>query len=72
MWAVGWLLSWVSAAAAAQAKYGRLHAGHPQASEEAPPTLEDIRVRVAGAKQLTVRDVWGLMLTTVPGGSATR
>ena len=50
-----------------QEKYGRLHPGHPQASQEQPPTLDEVKARVSGAKQLTVRDVWGLMLTTVPG-----
>ena len=57
----------LTAAQGAQAKYRDLHPGHPQASREHPPTLEEARARVHAAKQLTVRDVWGLMLTTVPG-----
>ena len=52
---------------AAQVKYNRLNPESRQASPHQPPTLEEVNSRVAAAKKLTVRDVWGLMLTTVPG-----
>ena len=50
-----------------QAKYNHLTPESRQASPQVPPTLEEVNSRVAAAKKLTVRDVWGLMLTTVPG-----
>ena len=34
---------------------------------EAPPTLAAFRARAAQDKQITVRDVWGLMLHSVKG-----
>ena len=52
-----------------QAKYDHLTPESRQAGPLQPPTLEDVNARVSAAKKLTVRDVWGLMLTTVPGVS---
>ena len=53
-----------------QEKYGNLTPGSRQASSQQPPTLDEVNERVSAAKKLTVRDVWGLMLTTVPGSLA--
>ena len=50
-----------------QAKYGSLQQGHPGVSSDPLPTLDQVKASVSAAKQLTVRDVWGLMLTCVPG-----
>ncbi len=54
-----------------QAKLGPLTADHPAVmsggAAEPLPTWSEFRARVSAAKQLTVRDVWGLMLTSVPG-----
>ena len=54
-----------------QAKLGPLTADHPAVESggvaEPLPTWSEFRARVSAAKQLTVRDVWGLMLTSVPG-----
>ena len=52
---------------AGQAKYGSLspESRSVQRGEE-PPTYNQLQQRMAEAKKLRVRDVWGLMLTTVP------
>ncbi|KAK9831459.1 hypothetical protein WJX81_007468 [Elliptochloris bilobata] len=54
-----------------QAKYGPLTADHPAVERagaaEPLPTWAQFSARVAAAKKLTVRDVWGLMLTSLPG-----
>ena len=56
---------------AAQAKYGPLTADHPAVERgraaEPLPTWAQFSARAVAAKKLTVRDVWGLMLTSLPG-----
>lgn len=54
-----------------QAKFGPLTADHPAVARvgtaEPLPTWPEFSARVNAAKKLTVRDVWGLMLTSLPG-----
>lgn len=52
-----------------QAKYGPLTSTSAgvQRSEDALPTFEELQARVQANMKLTVRDVWGLMLTALPG-----
>lgn len=52
-----------------QAKYGPLTSASPgvQRDGEALPTFQELRQRVSANMKITVRDVWGLMLTALPG-----
>lgn len=49
-----------------QAQYSPMKA---EADGEAPPTLAAFSARAAQDKQITVRDVWGLMLHSVKGAA---
>lgn len=55
-----------------QAKYGPLTSASPgvQRGGEPLPTFAQLCARVAASKKITVRDVWGLMLTAQPGAGA--
>eukprot|EP00884_Botryococcus_braunii_P016429 jgi/Botrbrau1/346/Bobra.110_2s0005.1 len=52
-----------------KAKYGPLHSGHEQVARGGArlPTFQEFQHACVVAKELTVRDVWGLMLTAVDG-----
>ena len=52
-----------------QAKYGPLTSTYPgvQRGGEPLPTFAQLSQRVNANKKVTVRDVWGLMLTALPG-----
>lgn len=52
-----------------QDKYGSLTPESPsvqQGQADPLPTWSDLQHRIALARKLTVRDAWGLMLSTVP------
>ena len=53
-----------------QALYGPLTSTSPgvQREGEQLPTFEQLAQRVQANMKITVRDVWGLMLTALPGG----
>lgn len=52
-----------------QAKYGPLTSTSPgvQRGGEPLPTFQELCARVNANMKITVRDVWGLMLTALPG-----
>jgi len=52
-----------------QAMYGPLTSTSPsvQRQGEQLPTFEQLAQRVQANMKITVRDVWGLMLTALPG-----
>lgn len=54
---------------AAQAMYGPLTSTSPTVQKEGEqlPTFEQLAQRVQANMKITVRDVWGLMLTALPG-----
>ena len=56
--------------ATVQALYGPLTSTSPgvQREGEQLPTFEQLAQRVQANMKITVRDVWGLMLTALPGG----
>lgn len=59
-----------SVRAIVQALYGPLTSTSPgvQREGEQLPTFEQLAQRVQANMKITVRDVWGLMLTALPGG----
>lgn len=52
-----------------QAKYGPLHSNHQSVARAgaSPPTFAEFQGACVVAKELTVRDVWGLILTAIDG-----
>lgn len=51
---------------AISALYAQRTAASPQQQQQAAPTYADFQERLARSKRVTVRDVWGLMLSGVP------
>jgi hypothetical protein len=52
-----------------QAKYGPLHSQHEKVARDGQPlpTFAEFTKACVVAKDMTVRDVWGLILTAVEG-----
>ena len=51
--------------------YGPLTSASPSVQQDGEqlPTFEQLAQRVQANMKITVRDVWGLMLTALPGGN---